>query len=100
MPERLDPLPPEALRVARAGDLVETATAVGAQLFRGEVRSEALQPLLVDALANATSILESSANLQNWSPIQTNTANSQGQILFQDPPTPPSARRFCRALWP
>jgi threonine synthase len=50
MPERLDPLPPEALTVARAGHLVETATAVGAHLFRGEISPGALRPLLDAAL--------------------------------------------------
>ena len=56
-------------------------------------------PLLIDALPNARYILETSTNLFDWSPIQTNTANSQGQVLFHHS-SPPSASRFYRALWP
>ena len=50
MPERIDPLPPEALRRIEGADLVTIATVVGAHLLRGEIGEAELEPLVRDAL--------------------------------------------------
>jgi threonine synthase len=51
MPERLDPLPERSLEALRAGpDIVDTATCVGSHLFRDEITSAGLRPLVADAL--------------------------------------------------
>jgi threonine synthase len=50
MPERLDPLPPDAVASLRNADIVEIGTGVGAHLLRGEITPEALRPLVADAL--------------------------------------------------
>jgi hypothetical protein len=55
-------------------------------------------PLVADALPNTAYTLEASTNLLQWSPVQTNTANSQGRITFQDAPA--SRQRFYRLLLP
>jgi threonine synthase len=50
MPERIDPLPAEALRRVQGADIVTVATVVGAHLLRGEITEAALEPLVRDAL--------------------------------------------------
>jgi threonine synthase len=50
MPERIDPLPAEALRRVRGADIGTIATVVGAHLLRGEITEAALEPLVRDAL--------------------------------------------------
>ena len=50
VPECVESLPAETLEAVRAGDLIETATLVGAHIFRGEISAEALRPLVRDAL--------------------------------------------------
>lgn len=55
-------------------------------------------PLVADALPNATYVLEASSNLSQWSPMQTNTANGQGRVTFTDSFSAP--QRFYRTLAP
>lgn len=50
MPERLDPLPDDALAALRHADIVEIGTKVGAHLLRDEISEEDLEPLIRDAL--------------------------------------------------
>src|SRR5688500_4600774 len=50
LPERLEPLPAEALQRVRGADIVTIATVVGAHLLRGEITEAALEPLVRDAL--------------------------------------------------
>jgi threonine synthase len=50
MPERIDPLPAEALRRLQGADLVTIGTVVGAHLLRGEITEAQLEPLVRDAL--------------------------------------------------
>jgi threonine synthase len=50
MPERIDPLPAEALRRVRGADIVTIGTVVGAHLLRGEITEAQLEPLVRDAL--------------------------------------------------
>jgi threonine synthase len=50
MPERIDPLPGDALRRVQGADIVTIATVVGAHLLRGEITEAALEPLVRDAL--------------------------------------------------
>jgi threonine synthase len=50
MPERIDPLPAEALRRVQGADIVTVATVVGGHLLRGEITEAALEPLVRDAL--------------------------------------------------
>jgi len=50
VPECVEPLPASTLEALRDADLVETATLVGAHMFRGEIGAEALRPLVRDAL--------------------------------------------------
>jgi threonine synthase len=50
MPERIDPLPAEALRRVRDADIVTIGTVVGAHLLRGEITEAQLEPLVRDAL--------------------------------------------------
>src|SRR5688572_8130943 len=50
MPERIDPLPPDALARLKGADFVTTATIVGAHLLQGEITESALEPLVRDAL--------------------------------------------------
>jgi threonine synthase len=50
MPERIDPLPDGTIDALRSADIVETGTRVGAHLLRDEMTSEALRPLVADAL--------------------------------------------------
>jgi threonine synthase len=50
MPERIDPLPADALRRVHGADIVTIATVVGAHLLRGEITEAALEPLVRDAL--------------------------------------------------
>jgi threonine synthase len=50
MPERLDPLPREALQALRGAGIVEIGTRVGAHLLEAEITPAALRPLIEDAL--------------------------------------------------
>jgi threonine synthase len=50
VPERIDPLPAEAIDRLRTATLVEMATVVGAHLFQGEIAEGTLAPLVRDAL--------------------------------------------------
>jgi len=50
MPERIDPLPAEALGRIERADFVTKATIVGAHLLAGEITEEVLAPLVRDAL--------------------------------------------------
>src|SRR5215510_14873926 len=50
VPERFEPLPTSTIRALGGADLIETATRVGAHLFRGEITEDALQPLVRAAL--------------------------------------------------
>ena len=50
MPARIDPLPPGTLDALRGASLVDIATRIGAHLLREEITSEALGPLIEDAL--------------------------------------------------
>jgi threonine synthase len=50
MPERLDPLPAGAVDGLCGADVVEIGTTIGAHLLQDEIRREALQPLIRDAL--------------------------------------------------
>jgi threonine synthase len=50
MPERLDRLPPGTIDVLKGAGIVDTGTLVGAHLLRDEITSEALRPLVADAL--------------------------------------------------
>ena len=55
-------------------------------------------PLVADALPKSTYILEASFDLLQWSPVQTNTANSQGRVTFPDATS--ATQRFYRLVWP
>jgi threonine synthase len=50
MPERIDPLPADALRRVQGADIVTVGTIVGAHLLRGEITEAELEPLVRDAL--------------------------------------------------
>ena len=50
MPERIDPLPADALRRVQGADIVTVGTVVGAHLLRGEITEAQLEPLVRDAL--------------------------------------------------
>jgi threonine synthase len=50
MPERVDPLPADALARLRDADFVARATIVGAHLLEGEITEAELEPLVRDAL--------------------------------------------------
>jgi threonine synthase len=50
VPERVEPLPASIIDSLRDADLIETATIVGAHLFRGEITAEVLRPLVREAL--------------------------------------------------
>ncbi len=50
MPERLDPLPPEAFETIPGADIVKIASSVGAHLFRDEIAATDLNALVRDAL--------------------------------------------------
>lgn len=50
MPERLDPLPDDALAALRHADIGRIGTTVGAHLLRDEITPSALEPLIRDAL--------------------------------------------------
>jgi threonine synthase len=50
MPERIDPLPADALRRLQGADIVTVGIIVGAHLLRGEITEAELEPLVRDAL--------------------------------------------------
>jgi threonine synthase len=50
MPERLDPLPPGSIDALEDADIVDIGTCVGGHLLRDEITSDALRPLVADAL--------------------------------------------------
>ena len=50
MPERLDPLAPDAIDALNDADIVDIGTCVGGHLLRDEITADALRPLVADAL--------------------------------------------------
>jgi threonine synthase len=50
MPERLDPLPPDTLRLLTGADIVTIGTAIGTHLLKDEITEPALNALVRDAL--------------------------------------------------
>jgi hypothetical protein len=50
--------------------------------------------------AGSNVVIQSSADLQNWTSLQTNTLNSNGLLYFSDSQSPSNRKRFYQAVLP